>query len=208
MHLWTSLTSYLGSNSKPTTTRPNSKMNTSEYQPNEARIRIERTPTISISPSNKQTPKQLPYRHIDPSQTLQLPFHESQKAETPFINPLGGESPLLVTPPRSPTSSYASSERTSPSPAQAASKPRLDREEKGSWKDGWVNVVELQKEGEKVEKKRSKKEWRNEEAEPAKKKSRDYSRITWASRHTKHTASSHWGPNVGFKEGLYLNVRD
>jgi hypothetical protein len=204
MHLWTSLTSHLGRNSKPTTATPNNKMNNSEYQLNEARVRIERTPTIPISPSNKQTPTQLPYRPIDPSQTLQLPFHESQKAETPFVNPLGGEFPVLVTPPRSPTSPYAklpSSERTSPSFTEAAARPRCDGEEKGTWQDGWVKVVEIDQEGERGEKKRSKKEWRNEEVEPAKKKSRDHNRITWVPRQRKEKVASHWGPNVGLRRG-------
>jgi hypothetical protein len=207
MHLWSSLTSYLPGNSKPTTTttEPNSKMNPSEYQPNEARIRVERSPTIPISPSNKQAPTQLPYRPIDPSQTLQLPFHESQKAETPFVNPLGGESPVLVTPPHSPASLNARLPgRTSPSPAQAAAKPRhVSESESGKGlQDGWVKVIELEKEVEKGEKKRSKKECRSEEgSEPAKKKSRDINQMSWASRQRNEKLGNHWGPNVGLRRG-------
>src|ERR1700761_3115483 len=202
MQLLTTLSSNLSDNSKPTKSASNSKMNTSEYQTNEARVRIERTPSIPLSPTKLQSPTQLSPRRIDPSQTLQLPFHESQKAETPFVNPLGGSPSFTVTTPHSPTSPFAklpSSERTSPSFIQAAAKPRRAAEEKDTWQDICVKVVEIDAEGEKGEKKRSKKEWRSDEVEPAKKKSRDYNPVAWAPRPRKEKVAGHWGPNVGLR---------
>jgi hypothetical protein len=89
MHLWTSLTSHFGNKPKPTNTKVINKMNNSEYHSNETRVRIERSQTIPLSPSNERASNPLPRRRVDPSQTLQLPIPESQKAETPFVNPLG-----------------------------------------------------------------------------------------------------------------------
>jgi hypothetical protein len=202
MQLLATLSSDLSDKSNLTTTTTNNKMNTSEYQANEARVRIERSPSIPISPENKQAPTQFPSHRIDSSQTLQLPFHESQKAETPFVNPLGGECPAIS--PHSPTSPYAklpSSERASPSFMEAAAKPRRVGEEKGIWEDGCVKVIEIDAEGEKGEKKRCKKEWRSDEVEPAKKKSRDHNRVASAPRQRKEKVASHWGPNVGLRRG-------
>jgi hypothetical protein len=204
MQLLTTLSTNLSDNSKPTTSTPNNKMNTSEYQANEARVRVERTPSIPLSPAKLPSPTHLPCHRIDPSQTLQLPFHESQKAETPFVNPLGGESTLIATTPRSPTSLYAklvSSERTSPSFVEAAARPRRAGEEKETWQDGCVKAIEVDAEGEKGERKRSKKEWRSDEVEPAKKKSRDYNPMAWASRQRKEKVASHQGPNAGLRRG-------
>jgi len=199
MHLWTSLTSHFGKNSQPSTTTSKDKMNTSIYQQNEARVRVERSPTIPVSQSNSQTPTQLPRRQIDPSQTLQLPFHESLKAETPFVNPLGAESTLLPSSPHSASSSYV--KLPSPSFEAHSANPSRDREEKSTWQDGWVKVVEVEKEGEKGDKKRSKKEWRNEEVQPARKKSRDYNRTAWTPRQRMEKVASHWGPNAGPMRG-------
>jgi hypothetical protein len=64
-----------------------------------------------------------------------------------------------------------------------------------------VKVVEVEKEGEKGDKKRSKKEWRNEEVQPARKKSRDYSRTAWTPRQRMEKVASHWGPNAGPMRG-------
>jgi hypothetical protein len=200
MHLWTSLTSHLSKNAKPTTATPKDKMNTSVYQENEAKVRVERSPTFPSSQTNSQAPTQLPCRRIDPSQTLQLPFHESLKAETPFVNPLGGESTLLLSPSHSASSSYV--KLPSPRLAAPSANPSRDGEEKSTWQDGWVKVVEVEKEGERGDKKRSKKEWRNEEVEPAKKKSRDYSRTSWAPRQRMEKVASHWGPNAGLTTGF------
>ncbi|KAE9374339.1 hypothetical protein N431DRAFT_437783 [Stipitochalara longipes BDJ] len=176
-------------------------MNTCEYQPNETRVRIESSPTIPLSPSNKQALSQLPCRRIDHSQTLQLPFHESQKADSPFVNPLGVQSPLAITPPHSPIAKLPASERTSQSFTNAAARPRRAGEDKGTWQDGCVKIIEFDAEGEKGEKKRSKNDWKSDEVEPAKKKSRDHNRMPWAPRQRKEKVSSHWGPNMGLRRG-------
>jgi hypothetical protein len=204
MQLLTTLSTNPIDSSKPTISGQNNKMNTSENQVNEARVRIERSPSVPLSPGNPQSPTQVPLHRTDPAQTLQLPFHESQKAETPFVNPLGGDPNLIVTTPRSPTSPYPkvpSSERASPSFLQAAAKPRREGGEKAAWQDICVKVVEIDAEGEKSEKKRSKKEWRSDEAEPAKKKSRDHNQTAWSPRQRKEKTASHWGPNVGLRRG-------
>ena len=196
MHLWTSVTCQL--RSKP---KPNNRMNTSEYQANETRVRIERSPTIPLSPSKKQASAQLLRPRIDPSQTLQLPFHESQKAETPFVNPLGAQSPIRLTPPHSPISKLPASQRTSQTFVDAAPRPSRSGDDncKGVWHDGCVKIFEIDAEGEKGEKKRCKQEWRSEEAEPAKKKSRDQSRMIGTPRQRKEGAVCHWGPNMGLR---------
>ena len=196
MQLWTSVASHLRSKSKPS-----NKMNTSEYQANETRVRIERSSTIALSPSKKQASAQPPRPRIDPAQTLQLPFHESQKAETPFVNPLGAQSPIRLTPPHSPISKLPPSQRTSQSFVDAAARPRRSRDEKVTWQGGCVKIVAIDAEAEKGEKKRSKKERSDEEVEPAKKKSKDQNRMTWTPRQRKEGVVSHWGPNVGLRRG-------
>jgi len=59
----------------------------------------------------------------------------------------------------------------SPSFIQAAAKPRRAAEEKGTWQNICVKVVEV--DAEKGQKKGSKKEWRSDEVEPAKKRRND-----------------------------------
>jgi hypothetical protein len=203
MHLWTSLTSHFGNKPKPTNTKVINKMNNSEYHSNETRVRIERSQTIPLSPSNERASNPLPRRRVDPSQTLQLPIPESQKAETPFVNPLGAQSPLLLTPPHSPIGAYPklpSSERTSHSFVEAAAKLRRDGEDNGTWQGGCVKIIAIDAESEKGEKKRSTKEWKSDEVEPAKKKSRDHSRMIWSPRQNEKVVS-HWGPNMGIRRG-------
>jgi hypothetical protein len=201
MPLWSSITSYLlGNNSKSTSIILNDQTITPE-SPSKLKFQLERTPSIPIMPSQEQEPALLPNRSIDPSQTLQLPFHESQKAETPFINSLG-ECMITKTPPGS-TSIHAklpSSKRMSLSLTQAG-------EEGGTWQDRWVKIVDLEKEMEKQKvgqmKKRSKKEWRNEEVEPVKKKAKDHNRSLWAKTQSTEKVGTNWRPEISSLRRAY-----
>jgi len=113
---------------------------------------------------------------------------------------------IIITPPSARTTPHAnlpSSERTPQNLAGAAAKPRQvfeDGEEKGTWQDGWVKIVDLENETEKEKagslKKRCKKEWRNEEAEPAKKKSKDHNTSSWAKKQKMEGLGASWRPEV------------
>lgn len=169
-------------------------MNTLGFSPKEIG-RLGRSPSVPTTASKKETPASLAYRPIDPSQTLQLPFHESQKAETPFANPIGG-SVIIMTQSEAP-SKLLSTERTPPSLSAAAAKPRYvpeAGEEKGTWQDGLVKIVDLEKVG--IVKRRSEKEWMNEEAEPLKKKSKDHNWGSWAKKPKIEKLVTSWRPEI------------
>lgn len=119
---------------------------------------------------------------------------------------------IIITPPSAritPHANLPSSERTSQNLARAAAKPRQvfeDGEEKGTWQDGWVKIVDLEKETEKEKvgsvKKRCKKEWRNEDAEPVKKKSKDHNSGSWVKKQKLEGLGISWRPEVsGVRRG-------
>jgi len=69
-----------------------------------------------------------------------------------------------------------------------------------------VKIVDLEKEPEKEKvggvKKRTKKEWRNEEAEPVRKKSRDHHRGSWDKKQKIEIVGTDWRPEVsGVRRG-------
>jgi hypothetical protein len=206
MQLWSSLASSLFTNhSKSSPTTSSDEMIAPE-SPSESNIQMERTATTPTTPSKTQAPAPLPYRSIDPSQTLQLPFHESQKAETPFINPFG-DFTTISSQSATHTSSHtkiSSGERTSPILAEAAAKAGCEHEivdDKSAWQDGWVTIVELEKEMEKESfgplRKRSTKEWRgNEEVGPLRKKSKDHGRSLWPKKSRAEKSVTDWRPEI------------